>query len=87
VIEKGASQFGLCAACHGPEGKGDQVLGAPNLTDNIWLHGSSTNEIAAVIRNGKQGNMPSFSSLLSEIEIKIFAAYVMSLGNDISKAK
>jgi cytochrome c oxidase cbb3-type subunit 3 len=81
VVEKGPDMFVVCTACHGPEGKGNHALGAPNLVDDIWLHGSSTNEIVAVLRNGKQGNMPSFSSLLSTIEIKLLAAYVMSLNS------
>ena len=78
VMEKGRTLFGVCAACHGPQGRGNQQLGAPNLTDNIWLHGSSITDISAVLRNGKQGNMPSFKSLLSENEIKLLAAYVYS---------
>lgn len=84
VKQKGESLFAVCAACHGKDAKGNQSLGAPNLTDNIWLHGSSTNEIAAVVRNGKQGNMPSFSSLLSDIEIDLLAAYVLSIGSTYS---
>lgn len=79
VKEKGPSLFAICASCHGPEGKGNQAIGAPNLTDDIWLHGSSTQEISSILINGKKGNMPSFSSLLSTIEIKLLAAYVVSL--------
>ena len=87
VLEKGPDMFVICAACHGPQGQGNQALGAPNLTDDIWLHGGSTNEIAAILRNGKIGNMPSFSSLLSEIEIKLLAAYVMSLNSTAPRDK
>jgi cytochrome c oxidase cbb3-type subunit 3 len=85
VLEKGPSMFAVCTACHGQDGKGNHALGAPNLTDDIWLHGNTTAEITAILRNGKQGNMPSFSSLLSEIEMKLLAAYVMSLNK--SKAE
>ena len=77
--KKGKSLFGLCAACHGPEGKGNQALGAPNLTDDIWLHGSSLADIESVLRDGKQGNMPSFKAQLSENEIKLLSAYVYSI--------
>lgn len=87
VLEKGPSLFAVCAACHGPEGKGNQALGAPNLTDDIWLHGGSINEIESVLRNGKKSNMPSFSSLLSETEIKLLAAYVLSLNSPKTEAK
>lgn len=82
VQQKGRERFVVCASCHGPEGKGNQQLGAPNLTDSIWLHGSSTPEIEHILRNGVQGNMPSFSSLLSADEIRLLAAYVLSLGDD-----
>lgn len=87
VMEKGPELFGVCAACHGPEGKGNQAIGAPNLTDNIWLHGGTTPEIEKVLRNGIQANMPSFSSLLSDTEIKLLAAYVMSINTSLSEAK
>ena len=87
VIEKGPQLFGVCAACHGPEGKGNQMLGAPNLTDDIWLHGGSTTEIETVLRNGIQGNMPSFSSLLSDTEIKLLAAYLISMNTSNTETK
>lgn len=79
VIERGKALFGLCESCHGPGAIGNQALGAPNLTDDIWLHGSSLSDIEAVLANGKQGNMPSFAQQLSENEIKLLAAYVLSL--------
>ncbi|MCL4165996.1 UNVERIFIED_CONTAM: hypothetical protein GTU68_015235 [Idotea baltica] len=79
ALERGKSLFVVCTSCHGPEGKGNQALGAPNLTDDIWLHGSRIPEIETIILNGKTGNMPSFNSLLSENEIKLLAAYVFSL--------
>lgn len=79
VLESGPKRFAICAACHGADGKGNQALGAPNLTDSIWLHGSQTADIEVILRNGIQGNMPSFSSLLNENEIKLLAAYVLSL--------
>jgi cytochrome c oxidase cbb3-type subunit 3 len=85
-IEKGAERFAICATCHGPEGKGNTALGAPNLTDNIWLHGGRVTEIEAILRDGKQGNMPSFANALNDNEIKILAAYVLSLASEGSQA-
>ena len=79
VKQKGESMFVICASCHGPDGKGNQALGAPNLTDNVWLHGSSASEIETILADGKQGNMPSFKALLSDAEIKLLAAYVLSV--------
>lgn len=79
AMQRGAALFAVCAACHGPEGKGSTALGAPNLTDDIWLYGSSTAEIESILRHGKQGNMPSFDALLSDNEIRLLSAYVYSL--------
>lgn len=84
VTEKGPSLFQICAACHGPDGKGNKVLGAPNLTDDIWMHGSTSAEISHIIENGVQANMPSFKRLLSPSEMKFLAAYVLSLQGDSS---
>lgn len=81
VVKEGKAMFAVCAACHGADGAGNQALGAPNLTDSIWLHGSSVSEIETILANGKQGNMPSFKQLLTENEIKILAAYVLSMGD------
>lgn len=81
VLEEAGNMFVICATCHGPEGKGNQALGAPNLTDDAWLHGSSIAEVEAILRNGKQGNMPSFEQQLSATEIKLLAAYVLSLAD------
>jgi len=69
----------LCAACHGPDGKGNQLLGAPNLTDNIWLYGGTPEVIAETIKYGRNGNMPSHQTLLSEDRQRLLAAFVVSL--------
>ena len=82
VQKIGKDLFTVCAACHGPDGKGNQAIGAPNLSDDIWLHGSTIAEIETTILNGKQGNMPSFISLLSANEIKLLSAYVYSLRSE-----
>lgn len=82
VKEVGPTRFAICAACHGIDAKGNQALGAPDLTDNISLHGSSSTDIQTVLRNGYNSNMPSFSSLLGTTEIKLLAAYVYSFHSD-----
>lgn len=75
-----ANTFGtLCAACHGQDGKGNQLLGAPNLTDKIWLYGGSHAAIADTINHGRNGQMPSFESALGEERVHILAAYIYSL--------
>ena len=68
-----------CAACHGPEGKGNPALGAPNLTDRIWLHGSAEPVIIETITRGRTSQMPAHKDLLSEAKIHLLTAYVLSL--------
>ena len=79
VQREGQKRFATCAACHGADGKGNKALGAPNLTDDIWLHGGRIADIETILRNGKQGNMPSFRSTLTDPEINLLAAYVLSI--------
>lgn len=74
----------LCIGCHGPEAKGMQVLGAPNLTDNIWLHGAARSTIMDVIKNGRSGQMPAHETLLSEAKIHLLAAYIYSLSQNVN---
>jgi len=69
----------ICAACHGAEGKGNPGLGAPNLTDRIWLHGSGEPAIIETITRGRSGQMPAHKELLSEAKIHLLTAYVLSL--------
>ncbi len=71
----------LCSACHMPEGTGNQALGAPNLTDDVWLYGSSDDAIRTTIVQGRNGLMPAHGDLLGEDRTKILAAYVYSLSN------
>ncbi|NDP62096.1 cytochrome-c oxidase, cbb3-type subunit III [Polaromonas sp.] len=77
----GKSKFGACAACHGVDGKGNQVIGAPNLTDDIWLHGWGENAIVSMINNGKVNQMPAQEGKLTESQIHVLASYVWSLSN------
>lgn len=67
---------GTCAACHVADGKGTQALGAPNLTDHIWLHGGSLADIEKTIHDGRQGHMPNWDKRLSDDDIHVLAAYV-----------
>ena len=68
-----------CAACHGAEGKGNQALGAPNLTDRIWLHGSGEYAIAEQIAKGRVNQMPAQKDILTPAKIHLLTAYVYSL--------
>jgi cytochrome c oxidase cbb3-type subunit 3 len=73
----------LCVACHGPDGKGNQAMGAPNLTDNIWLYGGSKNTIMETIDKGRSGRMPAHGEFLGEAKVHLLAAYVYSLSHPI----
>lgn len=82
----GKSKFGVCAACHGNDGKGNPALGAPNLTDDIWLHGYGENTIIAMINNGKVNQMPAQADKLSPEQIQVLAAYVWGFSNKTAVA-
>lgn len=82
----GKSKFTVCAACHGMDGKGNQVLGAPNLTDDIWLHGWGEAAIVAMINNGKTNQMPAQEAKLTEQQINVLTAYVWGLSNNAAVA-
>jgi cytochrome c oxidase cbb3-type subunit 3 len=69
-----------CAQCHGEDGKGNRELGAPNLTDQIWLYGSDEATIIDVITNGRASVMPAWADRLDPVTIKALAVYVHSLG-------
>jgi cytochrome c oxidase cbb3-type subunit 3 len=81
----GKSKFGTCAACHGPDGKGNQALGAPNLTDDIWLHGWGENAIVAMVTNGKVNPMPAQADKLTDAQLHVLASYVWGLSNTSAK--
>lgn len=65
-----------CAACHSQDGKGNLSLGAPNLTDSVWLYGGSLDTIMTTIRNGRGGVMPSWRARLGEDDARAVAAFV-----------
>lgn len=77
----GKAKFGVCAACHGADGKGNQALGAPNLTDDIWLHGYGEAAIIAMVNGGKVNQMPAQADKLTEAQIHVLASYVWGLSN------
>ncbi len=81
LAEAGKARFMACAACHGMDGKGNQMLGAPNLTDNIWLYGGSERAITETLTYGRNGVMPSFKKTLGDNKIHVVATYVYSLSN------
>ena len=69
-----------CAVCHGPDGKGTKELGAPNLTDGIWLFGSDEAAIIEIVTNSRSGVMPAWAGRLDPVTIKALTYYVHSLG-------
>lgn len=76
----GQQPFGMfCVACHGPEAKGNPLLGAPNLSDDIWLYRATLESIKDTIANGRNNQMPAFVDTLGADKVKLLAAYVQSL--------
>lgn len=69
-----------CAACHGPQGKGNQEVGAPNLTDGLWLYGGDRDSVYRSIFYARNGNMPAWGERLDPATLKMLAVYVHSLG-------
>lgn len=69
----------LCVACHGPDGSGNQALGAPRLNDDIWLYGGDPETIRETVTMGRNGKMPVHKDLLSEDRRRLLTAYVLSL--------
>jgi cytochrome c oxidase cbb3-type subunit 3 len=72
----------VCAACHGVDGQGNALLGAPNLTAGVYIYGSDLESIEYTIRNGRNGMMPAQTDLLGEARSRLVAAYVLSLANE-----
>ena len=86
AAQLGKAKFAACAACHGADGKGNQALGAPNLTDKVWLHGWGEEAVAAMVTNGKTNVMPAFAHRLSPEQIHVLAAYVWNLSQTTAVA-
>jgi cytochrome c oxidase cbb3-type subunit 3 len=80
MVAAGKPMFeGVCATCHGQDGRGNPQLGAPNLADDIWLYGDSPDAIRQTITKGRTNQMPAHLPLLGELKVRMLAAYVMSL--------
>jgi cytochrome c oxidase cbb3-type subunit 3 len=82
-VTLGKPKFAACAACHGANGQGNPMLGAPNLADKVWLYGGSAESILDTIRNGRSNRMPAFDEFLGEPKAHVLAAYVWSLSNPV----
>lgn len=83
LAAEGKKKFDMfCVGCHMPDGTGNQALGAPNLTNNIWLYGGSPKTIMQSIARGRAGRMPAHSEFLGEAKSHILAAYIYSLSHE-----
>ncbi|MCA0244517.1 MAG: cytochrome-c oxidase, cbb3-type subunit III [Proteobacteria bacterium] len=86
AAQLGKAKFAACAACHGADGKGNPALGAPNLTDKVWLHGWGEDAIVSIIGSGKTNTMPAQASRLSDEQIHVLGAYVWNLSQSATVA-
>ena len=87
VVRGDATFKQLCVACHGADGKGNVALGAPNLTDSIWLYGGSLATVVETLNKGRQGHMPAQKEILGEPQIHILAAYVYAQAQEQSPSQ
>ncbi|MES2721356.1 MAG: cytochrome-c oxidase, cbb3-type subunit III [Pseudomonadota bacterium] len=81
LAEAGQARFGVCAGCHGANGKGNQALGAPNLTDTTWLYGGTQKKVLETVLYGRKNRMPNFAKTLGPERVHLMAAYVYSLSH------
>jgi cytochrome c oxidase cbb3-type subunit 3 len=80
LASAGATQFmTFCAACHGADGKGMAAVGAPNLTDDVWLYGGDVETLRETVVKGRMGQMPAFQDKLGEQRVRLLAAYVLKM--------
>ena len=86
AASQGKAKFAVCAACHGPDGKGNPAIGAPNLTDKVWLHGWGEQAIVSMVTNGKNNLMPAQGARLTADQIHVLAAYVLNLSQSATVA-
>lgn len=88
AVPRGDATFKqLCVACHGADGKGNVALGAPNLTDSIWLYGGSLATVVETLTKGRQGHMPAQKDTLGEARVHILAAYVYAQSQEQSSSQ
>lgn len=84
LAARGAERFAtVCAACHGPEGKGNPALGAPDLADKVWLHGAAETAIIETIVRGRTNQMPPHKDFLTPAKIHLLTGYVYGLGGGV----
>jgi cytochrome c oxidase cbb3-type subunit 3 len=74
-----------CVACHGADGKGNQAIGAPNLTDDVWLYGGGESTIIETVTKGRNGVMPAWGEFLGPSKIHLLAAYVYGMSHPDTK--
>ena len=88
VVNGKREYMNTCVACHGPDGKGNKALGAPNLTDDVWLYGSSEDTIVYGILNGRNNRMPAWTGILTPEQIRMVGAFEYSLsgGKDVTSS-
>ena len=79
AAQLGKEKFAVCAACHGPDGKGNKAIGAPNLTDKVWLYGWGEAAIVEAVTQGRNGVMPPQGKLLTPEQVHVLAAYAWNL--------
>ncbi|MBU6438110.1 MAG: cytochrome-c oxidase, cbb3-type subunit III, partial [Betaproteobacteria bacterium] len=77
AAQMGKAKFVVCAACHGPDGKGNTAIGAPNLTDNIWLFGWGEQAVIDMVEHGRTSVMPAWKDKLTPEQIHVLTAYVL----------
>ncbi len=74
---RAAPQYAMfCVACHGADGTGNALLGAPNLTDNVWLYGADSKSLYQTIAEGRNGVMPAHRQLLGENRVRVVASWI-----------
>lgn len=84
LAAKGKPRFeAACTACHGADGQGNQMMGAPNLTDKVWLYGGREETIIETITHGRSNQMPEHRERLGEAKVHLLAAYVYGLGGGL----
>ena len=81
LAKAGEPRFAVCAGCHGADGRGNQAIGAPNLTDTIWLHGGAERHVLDTVYYGRNSRMPNFDKTLGPDRVHLMAAYVYSLSH------
>jgi len=85
LAAQGKEKFAICSGCHGVDGKGMAALGAPNLTDEIWLYGGKRETVIESIAKGRAGVMPAHGEFLGDAKVHLLAAYVYSLSQTPAK--